>query len=564
MSSRMKMVLGGAFIIIAFFAYQFFGTASISISSVPEGAKVSIDGQLRGLTPIEGIEVSSGRHLLEVSHSFYAPAKENIRLSRGDHLTRAIDFKTGKGTFEFLSNPRGAWVEVDGKRIPGRTPFKYEYESGPHEIVMGDEERRTSKQVVVLNHSELKQVNFTLNIDPHGTVTFSLSPRNAKVEFVGTNIVYRPKIRIPIGEYPVRISRPGYVAQEFRYKVRYGNNLKNLSLKREYADIRVQAKPKNAQVSIIYNAGGRKTTKPYGGVLRVPTGQVQVRARAMGYRTRIKNIRLGSKGATVKFDLKPMTIKAGEAFSDKLRSGSVGPEMIVVPAGQFKMGNKDGPISENPVRTVFLTQPFAVSKHEVTIGDFLEYSRNSSFMMPEQVDTQNTSYPMTNISHRDAVAYADWISSQTGFAYRLLSEAEWEYAARAGSQDKFFFGNEDRKLCEYANVADKTMRTRFRDWSVLACEDGYVRTAPVGSYQPNQFGIFDTYGNVAEWVLDCGMPPYDKAPTDGSAVVEGVSCQNHSYRGGSWDSSPLESSSAYRNASSSRNNDRGVRIMREL
>ena len=564
MSSRMKMVLGGAFIVIAFFAYQYFGTASISISSVPEGAKVSIDGQLRGLTPIEGIEVSSGRHLLEVSHSFYAPAKENIRLSRGDHLTRAIDFKTGKGTFEFLSNPRGAWVEVDGKRIPGRTPFKYEYESGSHEIVMGDEERRTSKQVVVLNHSELKEVNFTLNIDPHGTVTFSLSPRNAKVEFVGTNIVYRPKIRIPIGEYPVRISRPGYVAQEFRYKVRYGNNLKNLSLKREYADIRVQAKPKNAQVSIIYNAGGRKTTKPYGGVLRVPTGQVQVRARAMGYRTRIKNIRLGSKGATVKFDLKPMTIKAGEAFSDKLRSGNVGPEMIVVPAGQFKMGNKDGPISENPVRTVFLTQPFAVSKHEVTIGDFLEYSRNSSFMMPEQVDTQSTSYPMTNISHRDAVAYADWISSQTGFAYRLLSEAEWEYAARAGSQDKFFFGNEDLKLCEYANVADKTMRTRFRDWSVLACEDGYVRTAPVGSYQPNQFGIFDTYGNVAEWVLDCGMPPYDKAPTDGSAVVEGVSCQNHSYRGGSWDSSPLESSSAYRNASSSRNNDRGVRIMREL
>jgi len=560
----MKMVLGGAFIVIAFFAYQYFGTASISISSVPEGAKVSIDGQLRGLTPIEGIEVSSGRHLLEVSHSFYAPAKENIRLSRGDHLTRAIDFKTGKGTFEFLSNPRGAWVEVDGKRIPGRTPFKYEYESGPHEIVMGDEERRTSKQVVVLNHSELKQVNFTLNIDPHGTVTFSLSPRNAKVEFVGTNIVYRPKIRIPIGEYPVRISRPGYVAQEFRYKVRYGNNLKNLSLKREYADIRVQAKPKNAQVSIIYNAGGRKTTKPYGGVLRVPTGQVQVRARAMGYRTRIKNIRLGSKGATVKFDLKPMTIKAGEAFSDKLRSGSVGPEMIVVPAGQFKMGNKDGPISENPVRTVFLTQPFAVSKHEVTIGDFLEYSRNSSFMMPEQVDTQNTSYPMTNISHRDAVAYADWISSQTGFAYRLLSEAEWEYAARAGSQDKFFFGNEDLKLCEYANVADKTMRTRFRDWSVLACEDGYVRTAPVGSYQPNQFGIFDTYGNVAEWVLDCGMPPYDKAPTDGSAVAAGERCQNHSYRGGSWDSSPLESSSAYRNASSSRNNDRGVRIMREL
>jgi len=560
----MKILLGGGLIVVALVAYQYFGTASISVSSVPEGAKVHVDGQLKGLTPIDGIEVSSGRHLLEVSHSFYAPVKQNIRLSRGDHLTRALELKTGKGTFEFLSNPRGAWVEINEKRIPGRTPFKHEMESGSHEIVMGDEERRTSKQVVVLNHSEKKEVNFTLNIDPHGTVTFSLSPRNAKVEFVGTDVKYRPKIRIPIGEYPIRVSRPGFVAQDFRYKVRYGNNLKKISLKREYADVRVQARPRNAEISVSYNTGGRKTTKPYNGVLRVPTGQIQVRARAMGHRTIVKNIRLGSKGATVKFNLKPMTIKVGEVFTDKLRAGSIGPEMMVVPAGQFQMGNKDGPISENPVRTVFLTQPFAVSKYEVTIGDFLEYAKNKNFVMPQQVDVQNTSYPMSNISHRDAVAYADWLSSQTGFAYRLLSEAEWEYMARAGSQNKFFFGNEDINLCDYANVADKTMRTRFRDWSVLACDDGYVRTAPVGSYKPNQFGIFDVYGNVAEWVLDCGMPPYQKAPSDGSAVVEGVSCQNHSYRGGSWDSSPLESSSAYRNASSSRNNDRGVRVMREL
>ena len=564
MSNGFRLLFVGALLIAAFFAYQYFGTASVSVTSTPAGAEVRVDGQLQGITPIDGVEVSSGRHLLEASHTFYAPIKENIRLSRGDHLTRALEFKKGKGTFEFLSNPRGAWVEVNGKRVPGRTPFKYESESGAHEIVMGDEERRTSKEVVVLNHGQSKEVNFTLNMDPHGTVTFSLSPRNAKVEFVGADIDYRPKKRVPIGEYPVRVSRPGFVSQEFRFKVRYGNNLKKVSLKREYADIRVQAKPNSAQISVTYNSGGGKTTKAYDQVLRVPTGQVQVRARAMGYRTRVKNIRLGSKGATVRFDLKPMVIKTGETFTDKLKSGGKGPPMIVLPAGQFQMGNKEGPISEKPLRTVYLTQPFAVSKHEVTIGDFLEYARNNSFMMPQQVDVTNVSYPMTNISHRDAVAYGDWLASQTGFAYRLLSEAEWEYAARSGSQNKFFFGNEDLRLCDYANVADKTMKTRFRDWSVLACEDGYVRTAPVGTYQANEFGLFDVYGNVAEWVLDCGMPSYAKAPTDGAAVTEGVSCQSHSYRGGSWDSSPLESSSAYRNTSSSRNNDRGVRIMREL
>ena len=252
--------------------------------------------------------MSSGRHLLEVKHSYFAPVKQNIRLSRGDHLNRRYELKTGKGTYEFMSNPRGAWVEVDGKRIAGRTPFKYESESGPHEIVMGDAERRTAKEVVVLNHSELKEVNFNLNIDPHGSVTFSLSPRNANVEFVGTDITYKPKMRIPIGEYPVRISRPGYVAQEFRYKVRYGNNLKSVSLKREYADIRVRAMPSNAQISVSYNSGGSRTTKNYSGVLRVPTGQVQVRARSMGHRTRVKNIRVGSKGATVNFNLKPLSL----------------------------------------------------------------------------------------------------------------------------------------------------------------------------------------------------------------------------------------------------------------
>ena len=564
MSNRLKIILGIAFVFVVFVVYQYFGTASISINSNPEGAKVTIDGRLRALTPMDNLEISSGRHLLEVAHSFYAPIKEDLRMNRGDHLKRDLQLKKGKGTFEFLSNPRGAWVEVDGKRVPGRTPFKFDFESGYHDIVMGDDERRTSKETVVLNHSEVREVSFTLNIDPHGTVTFSLSPRNAKVEFVGTDILYKPKIRIPIGEYPLRVSRPGYVAQEFRHKVRYGNNLKSVSLKREFADLRVKANPESSQISVSYNIGGNRETKIYKQTLRVPTGQVRVAARSMGYRTRVKTVRLGSKGATLNFQLKPMTSKIGEIFSDLLKSGSTGPEMIVVPAGKYRMGNSDGPISERPLRTISLTQPFAVSRYEVTIGEFSQYARRSNYAMPEQVDAKNTRYPMTNVSHREAIGFVDWLSAQTGFAYRLLSESEWEYVARAETSSKFFFGDEDIKLCDYANVADKTMKTRFRDWSVLSCEDGYVRTAPVGSYKPNQFGLYDIYGNVAEWVLDCGLPAYELAPSDGSAVVDGVSCQNHSYRGGSWDSSPIEASSAYRSASSSRNNDRGVRIMREL
>ena len=238
--------------------------------------------------------------------------------------------------------------------------------------------------------------------------------------------------------------------------------------------------------------------------------------------------------------------------------------MVVVPAGSFVMGDADGPPSEQPQRRVTLTQPFAVSKYEITIGDFLPYLEAVSKPLPERLDPADVTHALSYVTFADAVGYTRWLSERTGEKYRLPSEAEWEYVARAGTSTHYFWGDDELELCRYANIADRSTRKVYRDWDTLNCEDNLVRPGPVGSYEPNPFGLHDIYGNVAEWVADCGMPEYADAPVDGSPAVEGMGCATHGVRGGSWDSQPIEARSSYRNTASSANDDRGFRVVREL
>ena len=132
------------------------------------------------------------------------------------------------------------------------------------------------------------------------------------------------------------------------------------------------------------------------------------------------------------------------------------------------------------------------------------------------------------------------VSAQTGHKYRLLSEAEWEYVARAGTGGAYFFGQDKQALCDYANIADATASRLYADWDTLDCDDQLLRVGATGTLKPNPFGLYDIYGNVAEWVLDCGMPEYQDAPTDGSPAEQGLGCSTHGFRGGSWDSGAAE------------------------
>jgi formylglycine-generating enzyme required for sulfatase activity len=209
------------------------------------------------------------------------------------------------------------------------------------------------------------------------------------------------------------------------------------------------------------------------------------------------------------------------------------PELVVVPAGSFTMGSPeneaDRSSDEGPQHTVTFTRPFAMGKYEVTYGEFLSFVKATGRAMEscfhEPGFPQTERHPATCITWTDAKAYVEWLNSITGSTYRLPTEAEWEYAARAvtrpGTYPSYSFGNSIERLCEYANSAE------------TSCNDGYEGTAPVGSYKPNGFGLHDLHGNVWELIEDCPTDSYSNAPTDGTAA-SGGNCAKRVIRGGAW------------------------------
>jgi formylglycine-generating enzyme required for sulfatase activity len=177
-------------------------------------------------------------------------------------------------------------------------------------------------------------------------------------------------------------------------------------------------------------------------------------------------------------------------------------------------------------------------------------------------------YPVTCMNWGDAKAYADWLSAKTGKRYRLLSEAEYEYALRAGTTTEYWWGEDKDAMCRYANGPDTHVMSLFPSWhGGAACEDGHDFLAPVASYEPNGFGLYDMAGNAWEWTADCYVPGYAVQPRDGLAYDNGMQCGWRTTRGGSMGYAVYDFRSAQRNwriSPSTRGGDVGFRVARDL
>jgi formylglycine-generating enzyme required for sulfatase activity len=257
----------------------------------------------------------------------------------------------------------------------------------------------------------------------------------------------------------------------------------------------------------------------------------------------------------------------------EFRDGPSAPEMVVVPAGEFTMGSRDvepgRKANEGPRHRVRIAYPFAVSKYAVTVGQFAAFVAASGHRIAggscyfyKDAHYQNANAcswrtpnfpqkddsPVIAVSWTDATAYVQWLSKTTGHAYRLLSEAEFEYADRAGSSTAYWWGDDPKAACAHANGADQTTLTdpQFTDWNVNACKDGYVYTAPVAAFGPNPFGLYGMTGNAFTWTDDCWNETYAHTPVDGSAATGGA-CGQHVVRGGAWAETPAVLRSAARN-----------------
>lgn len=235
--------------------------------------------------------------------------------------------------------------------------------------------------------------------------------------------------------------------------------------------------------------------------------------------------------------------EAGETFRDC----EACPLMVVVPAGTFTMGSADDeegryPL-EGPQHEVTIGAPFAVGVYEVTFEewDACVNAGGCGGYSPGDEGWGRGDRPVINVSWEDAHSYLRWLSEETGREYRLPSEAEWEYAVRAGTTTpRYWPGGEDQ--CGYANGLDQDLaRTNEgRAWMAeynrlnpAECADGHERSAPVGSYPANAFGLYDAMGNVNEWTRDCWHNSYEGAPADGSAWTTG-DCSSRTLRGGGW------------------------------
>ncbi|QDZ26738.1 formylglycine-generating enzyme family protein [Noviherbaspirillum sp. UKPF54] len=298
----------------------------------------------------------------------------------------------------------------------------------------------------------------------------------------------------------------------------------------------------------------------------------------------------------------------------------LGMRLVLVPAGEFLMGSDETPDAlakdypqyerrrfielsdEAPVHRVRITHPFYLGQYEVTVGQFRKFLELSGYVPQSVADgtggygynpdydprtsprgdafdgrnpkyswrnpgfPQDDKHPVVNVTWNDAVALAEWLSKREGVRYRLPTEAEWEYAARAGTRTRYDSGDDPQSLPTVANTFDADTQKNWPQWKqyALAGHDGFAFTAPVGSFAPNAFGLYDMHGNAWEWVADWydenyyARSPTDdpQGPADGSVRVR---------RGGSWHTWALYARSSYRNWNNpdTRYTLVGIRLLRE-
>jgi formylglycine-generating enzyme required for sulfatase activity len=247
------------------------------------------------------------------------------------------------------------------------------------------------------------------------------------------------------------------------------------------------------------------------------------------------------------------------------------PQMTIVPAGVFTIGSPDDEPGrgkdEGPQRRVSVAHAFALSRFEITRGEYETFVRattrpiaggcvtdrvkkgdwvpDPNTNLRDPGFTQEDNHPVICVSWDDAQAYVAWLNTPVDRGYRLPTEAEWEFAARAGTTGTYPWGSDAKDGCADANVADATMGRKYPEYAVAACRDGALNTSAVGSYRPNAFGLYDLIGNVEEWVEDCATSNYDALPADGSAYREAV-CAKRLVRSGSWGSLPKDNRVANR------------------
>ena len=411
--------------------------------------------------------------------------------------------------------------------------------------------------------------------------TVLVKPADARVQILNIGPPYRSGMELAAGMYEVDASAPGHVTKTETVAHGAVPTVHRMTLSPLRQPFTVLVEPADARVRIL-NIG-----PPYRAGMELVAGSYEVEASAPGYEKATERVAHGAEPTIHRIALRKVGPKAGDRFRDCPEC----PEMVVAPAGSYRMGSPSSEQGrqedEGPVHEVTITAPFAIGRHEVTVAEFgrfvddTGYSAGSSCVTYEggQWDDragrgwrnpgfgQSGRHPVACVNWNDAQAYVAWLTRETGEEYRLPSESEWEYAARAGTATARYWGEGESGQCRHGNGADASAKERYSDWpwTVASCRDGHVHTAPAGSFGANGWGLHDVLGNVLEWTGDCWNGSYAWAPSDGSAWEYG-DCSERVLRGGSWFYRPsiLRAADRFGSTSGSRNDVIGFRVARTL
>ncbi len=409
---------------------------------------------------------------------------------------------------------------------------------------------------IYLAGGSIQTVTPTITASSQGELSISTEPAGATILVDGGYLGPSPQtLNLPAGKsYRIEARQQGLENATETVRIESGKRHQvKLILTSQQGYLTVQATPIDARIQIL-NIG--PTYQPG---MALPPGRYHLKVSKSGYAPVQKWIQVFAGQQVESVVLQ----QEGSSLLSEL-----GIELVTIPAGSFQMGSDTGDDDEKPVHRVTLRNGFKMMRHEVTRGQFRQFAEATGYRTDAEKNaggkegcyaesstgsnkwdwrdwanwknvgySQADNHPVACISYNDAKAFADWLARETGQKFRLPSESEWEYAARAGSQSDYSFGSRKEALCRHGNGADQTAKTQYTAWTTNNCEDGYVYTAPVGSFQANSFGLYDMHGNVWEWTQDCWNDSYQGSPGNGSVWTTG-DCGRRVLRGGSWGGKP--------------------------
>ena len=431
------------------------------------------------------------------------------------------------GTLTLELEPEDARVALADGDASYRAGMKLA--EGEHRVRVTREGYHEVSRIVTVSGATRLRIALERAPQPFTVVT---TPADAAVRFLDGSEAYRPGMVLLPGSYRVRVSAEGWEAQEASVRhgtvpTRHAMTLKRL---RDPAADEAALGLKRSENELVQRGLAASGFVPgkidglIGGDTRkaLRAWQAEQGHEATGYLT-------ADEARTL---ITAERLRPGREFQDCDEC----PKMVVVPAGAFRMGSPsseaDRNEDESPQHRVTIPAAFAVGKYEVTFAewDACVSAGGCGGYRPADRGWGRGQRPAINVSWRDAKAYVAWLSDKTGEQYRLLSEAEWEYAARAGTTGPFHFGSTistDQANYNGNHTYGSGRKGVYRK-----------KTVPVGSFPANAFGLHDMHGNAREWVEDCWHGSYASAPRDGSAWTSGCDGGQRVLRGGSWSNGP--------------------------